>query len=77
MTFRGVAIQLARSYNDVYYRDIRDGNREKLHEQKILFLTLNSDNFMITQIYEPEDKIRSVGKDDMMFFLQIPYVRKE
>ena len=30
-TFRGIASEYARMYNNIYYKEVREGSREKVH----------------------------------------------
>lgn len=37
-----------------------------------MFLTLNSDNFKITQIYTGKETINSIGSSNILFLLEVP-----
>ena len=76
-TLRGISKEFAKVYNDNYYREIREGIREGVHPEKLLFLTIDSEKFIILNILEPEDKIAAINPKDILFFLQIPTVKKE
>jgi hypothetical protein len=76
-TLRSIAQEFTKTYNDNYYAEIRDGTREKLHEERMLFLTLDQEKFSITNVHEPDDKISSINVSNIIFFVQIPVVKKD
>lgn len=74
-TLATICRQFTRLYNENYYQSIREGKRERLVEDRILFVTLDSDNFTIANVLPGPQPLSTIDQNHLLFLMQLPECR--